>query len=72
MSRKQIPLMSMRETRHDVGFRRRSGVFIVNFEDTPHHFLLFLLLTLNRGMLAELLRKKVNMYIYENNFSTEG
>ena len=41
MSRKQIPLMSMRETRHDVGFRRRSGVFIVNFEDIPHHFYYF-------------------------------
>ena len=27
--------------------RRRSGVFIVSFEHISHHFLVFLLLTLN-------------------------
>ena len=31
---------------------RRSGVFIVNFENISHLFLLFLLLTLNKQMLA--------------------
>ena len=30
----------------------RSGVFIVNFEHITHLFLLFLLLTLNKQMLA--------------------
>ena len=29
-------------------YLRRSGVFIVNFEDIPHLVLVFLLLTLNR------------------------
>ena len=32
--------------------RRRSGVFIVNFENILHLFLVFLLLTLNKKMLA--------------------
>ena len=32
---------------------RRSGVFIVNFEHYLHLFKVFLLLTLNRQMLAE-------------------
>ena len=32
--------------------RRRSGIFIVNFEHISHHFLVFLLLTLNKQMLA--------------------
>ena len=31
---------------------RRSGVFIVNFEDISHLFLVFLLLTLSKYMLA--------------------
>ena len=31
--------------------RRRSGVFIVNFENISHFFLVFLLLTLNKQML---------------------
>ena len=31
--------------------RRRSGVFIVNFEHISHLFLVFLLLTLNKLML---------------------
>ena len=33
--------------------RRRSGVFIVNFEHISHLFLVFLLLTLNKKMLAK-------------------
>ena len=33
---------------------RRSGVFIVNFEDISHLFLVFLLLNLNKYMLAGL------------------
>ena len=32
--------------------RRRSGVFTVNFEHISHFFLVFLLLTLNKQMLA--------------------
>ena len=35
--------------------RRRSGVFIVNFEHISHLFLAFLLLTLNKQMLAGML-----------------
>ena len=34
--------------------RRRSGVFIVNFEHILHFFLVFLLLTLNKWILAEI------------------
>ena len=34
--------------------RRPSGVFIVNFEHVPHHFLVFSLQTLNKKMLARL------------------
>ena len=33
---------------------RRSGVFIVNFEHILHFFLVFLLLTLNKWILAEI------------------
>ena len=32
---------------------RRSGVFIVNFEHTSHHLLVFLLLTVNMYLPAE-------------------
>ena len=34
--------------------RRRSGVFIVNFEQMSHLFLVFLLLTMNKYMLVKL------------------
>ena len=38
---------------------RRSGVFIVNFELVSHLALVFLLLTLNRLMLAGLVRHRI-------------
>ena len=34
--------------------KRRSGVFIVNFEQISHLFLVFLLLPMNKYMLVEL------------------
>ena len=37
---------------------RRSGVFIVNFENISHIFLVFLLLTLNKQMLVGLCYEK--------------
>ena len=42
---------------------RRSGVFIVNFEHISHLFLVFLLLTLNKQMLAGILKISVNEFI---------
>ena len=38
---------------------RRSGVFIINFELVSHLVLVFLLLTLNRLMLAGLVRHRI-------------
>ena len=37
---------------HNKNTRRRSGVFIVNFDYISHFFLAFLMLTLNKQMLA--------------------
>ena len=41
---------------------RRSGVFIVNFELVSHLALVFLLLTLNRLMLAGLVRHRIALW----------
>ena len=41
---------------------RLSGVFIVNFEHILHIFLLFILLTLNKQMLAGKSEAKENSY----------
>ena len=38
------------------------GVFIVNFEHILHFFLMFLLLTLNKEMLAELCSTKNRLF----------
>ena len=44
----------------------RSGIFIVNFEDISHLFLVFLLLTWDRLMIAGLTSKALNTLIYCN------
>ena len=45
---------------------RRSGVFIVNFEHISHLFLLFLLLTLNKSMLAGIKLHQPVMITFED------
>ena len=53
-SRKRYEICSKLTTKKSQWRRCRSGVFIINFEHISHLFLEFLLLTLNKYMLAEL------------------